>query len=95
MLITRRGNSKFVFVTNLIFVFVLVFLHPTKANILQFHACFRGPYIFGSDPELKCRKVVLEAGEGLMIPGGVPHCVRTQSSSIARGFNFLWEKQMG
>ena len=50
--------------------------------------------MFGTDPTLKCRKVILNQGEGLILPGGVPHMVRTTEHSIARGANFLWDKTL-
>ena len=37
---------------------------------------------------------MLKEDEGMIIPGGVPHMVRTTKGSIARGSNFLWDVQM-
>ena len=39
-------------------------------------------------------KVTITSGQAIVMPGGVPHMVRTVQSSVARGANFLWTKQL-
>ena len=47
------------------------------------------------DKELNCARIVLKQGKALLMPGGTIHMVRTTMSSIARGSNLIWERQLG
>lgn len=40
-------------------------------------------------------KIVLEANQGLFLPSGHPHMVRTTTDSVAVGMNFIMENHIG
>ena len=48
-----------------------------------------GSDLFANMPLDKLRRVTLEAGEGLLLPSGIPHFVVTPSDSLVFGGNFL------
>lgn len=65
---------------------------PTERNLKAFKAWASSPRqgrtLFTAHTE-GCRKVVVRAGETVLIPGGWPHAVFTPQHSIAVGGNFL------